>query len=55
LRQLIPEKIDEESWLDMSHKRYSSLKKSKKLQKDTLFIENDDSELFYAYLNTLQT
>lgn len=55
LRQLIPEKIDEESWLDMSHKRYSSLKKSKKLQKDTLFIENDDSELFYAYLNQLET
>lgn len=54
-RQLIPQKIDEESWLDQSHKRYSSLKKSKKLQKDTLFIENDDSELFYAYLNQLET
>jgi hypothetical protein len=49
-RQLIPEKIDIDSWLDKSHKRYSSLKRSKKLKKETLFIENDDRQLFEAYL-----
>ena len=49
-RHLIPEKIDIESWLYKSHKRYSSLKKSKKLKEEKLFIENDDRQLFEAYL-----
>lgn len=49
-RQLIPEKIDIDSWLDKSFTRYSSLKKSKKLKEETLFIESDDRQLFEAYL-----
>ena len=49
-RQLIPEKIDIESWLEQSKKRYSYLKKSKKLATDKLFIQNDDIDIFEDYL-----